>query len=206
MTNNFYEYEQGQADIIVKDRLKSNIQFWRDIEADSYILNTIENGLVIPFHSTPLNKCCENNRSALQHKTFVLEAISDLEKKDLVARYTEKPLIVSLLTVSVQNNGKKRLILDLCLVNKNIWKQSVKFEDLKIALNFVFENCWMIKYDIHSAYHHISIRESQTGMLGFSWQISARAIYYKFLVLPFGMICAPYLYVINKAPDKEKSQ
>ena len=173
--------------------LRTNIQFWRDIGANSYILDTIENGYVIPFHSTPV-KCCKNNRSALQHKTFVLEAISDLEKKGLVARCSEKPFIVSPLTVSVQNNGKKRLILDLRLVNKHIWKQSVKFEDLKIALNFVFEDCWMIKYDIHSAYHHISIRESQTGMLGFSWQISGQTVYFKFLVLPFGMSCAPYIY------------
>ena len=113
LTNNFYEYEQGQADIIVKDRLKSNIQFWRDIGANSYILDTIENGYVIPFHSTPVSMCCKNNRSSLEHKTFVLEAISDLEMKGLVARCSEKPFIVSLLTVSVQNNGKKRLILDL---------------------------------------------------------------------------------------------
>ena len=120
LTNNFYEYEQGQADIIVKDRLKSNIQFWRDIGANSYILDTIENGYVIPFHSTPVSMCCKNNRSALQHKTFALEAISDLEMKGLVARCSEKPFFVSPLTVSVQNNGKKRLILDLCLVNKHI--------------------------------------------------------------------------------------
>ena len=102
----------------VTEALKSNIQFWRDIGANSYILDTIEKGYVIPFHSTPGSMCCKNNRLALQHKTFVLEAISDLEKKGLV-----------------------------------------------------FEDCWMIKFDIHSAYHHISIRESQTGMLGFSWQI-----------------------------------
>ena len=49
---------------------------------------------------------CKNNRSALQHKTFILEAISDLEKKGLVARCTEQLLLVSPLTVSVQNNGK----------------------------------------------------------------------------------------------------
>ena len=42
LTNIFYVYEQGQVDIIVKDRLKSNIQFWRDIGANSYILDTIE--------------------------------------------------------------------------------------------------------------------------------------------------------------------
>ena len=49
LTNNFYEYEQGQADIIVKDRLKSNIQFWRDIWANSYILDTIEMVMAYPF-------------------------------------------------------------------------------------------------------------------------------------------------------------
>ena len=52
----------------------------------------------------------------------------------------------------------------------------------------------MIKYDIQSAYRHISIRESQIGMLGFSWQISGQIIYFKLLVLLFGMSCAPYIY------------
>ena len=60
----------------------------------------------------------------------------------------------------------------------------------------------MIKYDIHSAYHHISIMESQTGILGFSWQISGQTIDFNFLVLLFGMSCA-LIYEINKAPDKD---
>ena len=92
-------------------------------------------------------------------------------------------------------------------MNKHIWKQSVKFEDLKIALNFVFEDCWMIKFDIHSAYHHISIRESQTGMLGFSWQINRQTIYFKFFSVTFwNKLCPLYTYEINKAPGKEMAQ
>ena len=51
----------------------------------------------------------------------------------------------------------------------------------------------MIKYDVHSAYHHSSIRESQADMLGFSWQISGQTIYFKFLVLPFEMSCDSYV-------------
>ena len=136
LTNNFYEYEQGQADIIVTDRLKSNIQFWRDIGANSYILDTIENGYVIPFHSTPVSMCCKNNRSALQHKTFVLEVISDLEKKGLVARCSENLLLFVRSRSPCRIMVKKRLILDLRLVNKHIWKQSVKFEDLKNCFEF----------------------------------------------------------------------
>ena len=36
-------------------------------------------------------------------------------------------------SVSIQNDGKKRLILDLREVNKYVWKQKVKHEDLRIA-------------------------------------------------------------------------
>jgi hypothetical protein len=43
-TENFFEYEQGQKDIIVRNRLKSHIQFWCDIGANPFILDTIKNG------------------------------------------------------------------------------------------------------------------------------------------------------------------
>lgn len=47
------------------------------------------------------------------------------------------PHVVNPLTVSVQPNGKKRLILDLRFVNKFIQKKSVKFEDMRTALLFL---------------------------------------------------------------------
>ena len=43
-TNDYYEYEQGQKHIIVRDRLKKNIQFLRDIGANVFVLDVIENG------------------------------------------------------------------------------------------------------------------------------------------------------------------
>ena len=132
-TDNFYEYEQGKAEIIIKDRLRKHIDFWREIGTDPVTLDIIENGYVIPFYSKPESMFCKNNKSALKNETFVLEAIKDLEIKGLIARCSEKPYVVNPLTVSVQNSGKKRLILDLRLVNKHLWKRSVKFEDFKIA-------------------------------------------------------------------------
>ena len=193
LTDDFYEYEQGQADIIVKDRLRKHIQFWREIGTDPFILDIIENGYVIQFHSTPNSMFSKNNKSALQNEEFVLEAIKDLEIKGLIERCSERPYVVNPLTVSVQNSGKKRLILDIRLVNKHLWKRCVRFEDLEVALNFLYyENCWMIKFDIHSAYHYISIRENQTTFLGFSWKIGGKDVFFKLLVLPFGLRSAPY--------------
>ena len=49
LTDNFYEYEQGQAEIFVKDRLRKNIGFWKNIGASQFLLDTITNGYVILF-------------------------------------------------------------------------------------------------------------------------------------------------------------
>ena len=93
----------------------------------------------------------------------------------------------------MQNNGKKRLILDLHLINKHVWKQCV-FEDINVALNFVFKECWMIKFDIHSAYHHINICNEHIKRLVFSWNFEGQIVYFKFLVLPFGLSSAVYIF------------
>ena len=64
---NYYEYEQGQADIIVKSRLKKHYNFWKNIGCYDYILDTIYNGYRIPCFSTPPSICLSNNRSAVNH-------------------------------------------------------------------------------------------------------------------------------------------
>ena len=64
--------------------------------------------------------------------------------------------MVNPLSVSVQPNGKKRLILDLRYVNKHLIKQIVKYEDWKIALSYFQKRAFMISFDLKSSYHHIA--------------------------------------------------
>ena len=74
-----FEYEQGlSSTIVVAGRLKSHIQFWRSIGATQFILDVIEHGYRIPFHSTPPVSFSSNNKSSLAHSNFVNEAISEL--------------------------------------------------------------------------------------------------------------------------------
>ena len=131
----FFEYEQGRSStIVVAGRLKSHIQFWRSIGASQFILDVIEHGYRIPFHSTPPVSFSSNNKSALAHSDFVNEAISELLVTNRIFESEVLPHNVNPLSVSIQSSGKKRLILDLRFVNKHVWKQKVKFEDLKVAL------------------------------------------------------------------------
>lgn len=194
-THDIFEYEQGQKSILVRGRLRKNLQFWRDIGANSFILDMIEHGYKIPFYSSPEQGFYKNNLSALSEPEFVSEAIQDLLDRSLIEKVCKPPTVVNPLTVSVQSCGKKRLILDLRNVNKHIWKQSVKFDDLRVALSYMQKHAYMIKWDLHSAYHFVEIYRPHTDFLGFSWTSKDNVThFYKFLSMPFGLSSACYLF------------
>jgi hypothetical protein len=106
------------------------------------------------------------------------------------------PLCVNPLSVSVQQNGKKRLILDLRHVNKCLLKQKVKYEDWKVALAYFAKDAYMFSFDLKSGYHHVEISEQHQTFLGFSWRKPDfnGEVFYVFTVLPFGLSTAPYIF------------
>lgn len=77
------------------------------------ILEIIKNGYKIPLYSVPQRCFQKNNNSALLHSEFVEMAILELLEDGLIEEGVDIPFIVNPLTVSVQSNFKKRLILDL---------------------------------------------------------------------------------------------
>lgn len=101
------DYKKVPNSIQVKGNLIKNITFWRNIGAPRYILSIS-------------CECCLMTK-------FVEEAIADLLHSDRIMEVPTPPLVVNALTVSVQPNGKKRLILDLRHVNKYLRKQKVKY-------------------------------------------------------------------------------
>ena len=63
--------------------------------------------------------------------------IKELLESERIKQVPYKPVVVNPLSVSVQPNGKKRLILDLRYVNHIIRKLKIKYDDWKIA-SFMF--------------------------------------------------------------------
>ena len=120
---NAHEYESPSL-TQVKGRLKSHIQFWIDIQTPDFILDCIRDGYKIPFFSTPEPATFKNNRSAQAHAEFVADAITELISSGRIHQTCkEQLLVISPLSVSVQQTGKKRLILDLRYVNQHVYKQ-----------------------------------------------------------------------------------
>ena len=188
-----YEYEQGQKQILVKGRLKEHVKFWVENGASEFIIDTIKNGYKIPFITRPDRSVANNNKSALNNSDFVQQAINDLLVRGLAIECDKAPIVVNKLSVST-NNNKKMLILDLRKVNLHMWKQSIKYEDIHTALQYVESNGWMIKFDIHSAYHRVDIFPEHTEYLGFSWKMNGTICFFKFFGPSFWLKYCP-LYI-----------
>ena len=73
-----WEVSTGTEAVIVKGRLRRNIQYWRDIGCNKTILEVIGEGYRIPFYKSPPSVFLRNNRSARDHKDFVTKAVMEL--------------------------------------------------------------------------------------------------------------------------------
>ena len=151
----------------IKGSLKRHITYWENIGASAFILDIISSGYKIPFYLTPESSFSNNNRSAIEHSDFVRDSIEDLIANGFAIKVPFKPACVNPLTVSINKQGKKRLILDLRIPNKLIWKQRVKFEDWKYAMNYFEKGSFMFKFDLKNGYFHIDIFHAHQTYLGF---------------------------------------
>ena len=115
--------------------------------------------------------CLSNNRSALEHSDFVSSAGCNLLELDLISEVLTPPTVINPLSVSVNSDGKPRLILDLRHVNSYIPKAKFKMEDWKVFLQYLSRGGYMYKFDLKSGYHHIDICQPHQQFLGFQWAL-----------------------------------
>ena len=75
-------------------------------------------------------------------------------------------------------------------MNRFLWKQKFKYEDLRVAMMLFRPGELMFAFDLKSGYHHVEIARHHQKFLGFEW----KGQNYVFVVLPFGLSAAPYLF------------
>ena len=179
------------GDMSVQGRLKEKIQFWREVlSAPSSVLSTIESGYVLPLKSEPTPNIQCNQQSAIVNADFVQQSLSDLIRNRCVRQVLEVPCVCSPLSVVESSGGKKRLVINLRHLNRFLWKQKFKYEDIRVAMLLFEKGDFMFSFDLKSGYHHVDIATIHQKYLGFSWQ----GAYYVFTVLPFGLSTACYMF------------
>ena len=129
----------------VKGRLAKHITFWEQIGANNFVLETLKKGYVIPFFENPVKMFKKNNRSAMKNAEFVDQAVNEFIFCGCAIEVPFQPYIVNPLSVATHKSGKKRLILDLSIINLSIKKVKVKFEDRKIAVQYFERDTLMFK-------------------------------------------------------------
>ena len=167
--------------------------FWEtELKANAWVLDTLEHGYVLPFHTAPDSVELRNNLSARKHQDFVRQEVEKLQLQGVVQWVDEKPWVVSPLTVAINAKGKKRLCLDLSrTVNPCISQNSVVLADLNQALHITESGDWQAVYDLTSAYHHIKIFEPHIKFLGAACtKQDGSKQYFVYHFLPFGMSSA----------------
>ena len=89
-----------------------------------------------------------NNKSALDNQAFVTEAITDLLTCRSIDMVDYQPTIVNPLSVSIRDDGKKRLVLDLRHVNPHLCKYKFRCEDVETAKQLFKRGYFLYVFDI----------------------------------------------------------
>ena len=177
--------------VTVKGRLKQSISFWKEeIRACAAVIGVIENGYVLPLKSEPTAYVQVNHISAKKNSSFVEESITALCAAGCVVEVAQRPHICSPLSVVESGSGKKRLVINLRHLNRFLWKQKFKYEDLRVAMLLLEQGDYMFSFDLKSGYHHVDIAKEHWKYLGFAWGKQ----FYVFTVLPFGLSSACYIF------------
>ena len=190
-----YEIQSDGSRVSVKGRLHKFLSQWKQINAPQFILETIEFGYKLPLLTIPAPRIFRNNKSALDERLFVEDAIHSLLFLNCIVELADSPGIINPLSVSKQKSGKKRLILDLRYINRHLYKSKFKCEDLSVAKEVLRPGDFMFSFDLKSGYHHIDIFPEHRKFLAFSWSFADGSVrYFMFSVLPFGLSSAPYIF------------
>jgi hypothetical protein len=176
------------------DRLKSCSNHWKEAGASQYIMDVVEQGYKLPFKKLPESIFLKNNKSARESPSFVTNEINSLISKGCITEVHDMPYIVNPLTVAYSKSGKQRLVLDCRLINLELFKFNMRFEDHSLVKNMFGRGDYLFSFDIRSAYHHVMIFPDHRTYLGFSWENNGKIHFYVFNVLPFGISTAGFIF------------
>ena len=93
------------TDVRVPGRLKGHHEVYKEIGADDYIVELIENGYKLVFDEVPPKSYTRNNKSALMKNTFVYDELMRLEKLGCIKRVSSQPHEVLPLSVVYSKSG-----------------------------------------------------------------------------------------------------
>lgn len=177
-------------------RLKEFLKQWGKITRDKYVLDIIS-GFKIPFKNFPFQATEPRiPKYSVQDEVLISESISKLLRSGAIVQSNEEAgqFLSTIFTVPKQD-GSRRPIINLKLLNEFVENPHFKMESVKTAVALISSNSFMSVIDLKDAYHAIPVHQDFQKYLKFRW----KGVLYKYTCIPFGLCLAPWLYTkVNK--------
>ena len=159
--------EPGTQVTCAKRRLRERLQFWREeIRAPASVLDTIEGGYVLPLMSQPTPFSRPNHKSTSLHAAFVQQSVADLRAGNYIQEVPREPFICSPLSVVESSGGKKRLVINLRHLNRFLWKQKFKYEDLRVAMLLFERGDYLFSSQVITTWTWLHLISNTLGLPG----------------------------------------
>ena len=160
---------------------------WRKLTSDKYILDIVENGLILNFTTdAPSKVAFEYKRS--QNETHVIdeEVYKLLSKRVISATNVNAGDYFSSLFTRLKKDGSYRTILNLKFLNEECETHHFKMESLKHAIHMIRPGAYLASIDIKDAFYSVPIHPSHKKYLKFMWKGQP----YQFEAMPNGYLDA----------------
>ena len=138
-----------------------------------------------------------NNASAIssENKDWVKQTILEYEEWGFVKRVKNVPKCVLPLQVSVDPDGKRRLIHDESPLNKFVSKKKFKMDGWEVIFDYSADAQAGIKFDMKKYYHQMEIAQEEQTYFGFTFVMEDgdEPVIFCFTVMTFGYTRAPFI-------------
>ena len=146
------------------------------------MLQWLEHGVSIPFHSVPTEPSHQSNkRFNDKEKQFLDKEISDLCRQKCIVKCQDRPFIVSPISTVPKKDGSYRLVTDLRLLNKLCTPTKFLYENINNVVNIVQPKDKLVTLEIKkNGFFHIPVKEEHRQFLGFEYNPSNMPFWCKF--------------------------
>ena len=181
-----------QTETVVGARILEFSANWAAVTRDSWVLETVNNGLLIDFVSKPIQRRLPNSVTMSDDmKKICDDEVDSLASKGAITEVLDSSVgfVCSFFCIP-KKDSTWRPIVNLKPLNMFIRYEHFKMEGLDSVKFLVRQGDWLVKIDLKDAYLTVPIHPSQRKFLRFSW----RKRIFQFRCLPFGLSAAPRVF------------
>ena len=195
--------KSGPLELPVGGRLKFFWQIWKNLGASRRVVRWLRHGYHLRFsrqtidsRGLPVLSLVAPAQLRTNYRDPVKQQALDTMVSELLAKQSIREMspseqgYFSRVFLVPKRSGGYRLVIDLSELNTYLAKVSFSMDTLKLIKAAAQAGMWATSLDLSDAYHHIPMGERSQVFLCF--QVGNRR--FMFLVLPFGLATAPWVF------------